>query len=88
MFHKIYYDDEKMTLESIQNELQDKPSSIPQPLYDDKNLPKETIEAMFAQNFTKSSGNVDVDNQMVDYVQSTINNTIEEAPVVASNNNK
>jgi len=64
-------------LESIQNELQDKPSSIPQPLYDDKNLPKETIEAMFAQNFTKSSGNVDVDNQMVDYVQSSINNTIE-----------
>jgi hypothetical protein len=61
----------------IQEQLLGMPFDNPKPRYDDKNLPKETIEAMFAQNFTKSSGNVDVDNQMVDYVQSSINNTIE-----------
>jgi len=63
--------------EKIQNELLGKPYTIPQPRYEDKNLPKETVESMFAQNFTVSSGDVDKDNQMVQYVRSTIENTIE-----------
>ena len=53
------------------------PFENPKPRYDDKNLPKETIESMFAQDFTTGSGNTETDNQMVDYIQSTIKATDE-----------
>ena len=54
--------------------------SIPQPRYDDKTLPKETIESMFTQQFTNTSGNVDLDNEMASVIQSTIQN--EEQTIV------
>ena len=53
------------------------PFENPKPRYDDKNLPKETIESMFAQDFTPGSGNVETDNQLVDYIQSTVRNSDE-----------
>ena len=53
------------------------PFENPKPRYDDKNLPKETLESMFAQDFTTGSGNTETDNQMVDYIQSTIKATDE-----------
>ena len=55
----------------IQEQLLGMPFDNPKPRYDDKNLPKETIESMFAQDFTPGSGNVETDNQLVDYIQST-----------------
>ena len=55
----------------IQEELLGMPFESPQPRYDEKNLPKETIESMFAQDFVPSSGSVETDNQMVDYLQYT-----------------
>ena len=56
----------------IQEQLLGMPFENPKPRYDDKNLPKETIESMFAQDFTPGSGNVETDNQLVDYIQSTV----------------
>ena len=53
------------------------PFDNPKPRYDDKNLPKETVESMFAQDFTPGSGNVETDNQLVDYIQSTVRATDE-----------
>tara|TARA_Y100001973_G_scaffold24726_1_gene36910 strand:+ start:7221 stop:10268 length:3048 start_codon:yes stop_codon:yes gene_type:complete len=56
----------------IQEMLLGMPFENPKPRYDEKNLPKETVESMFAQDFTPSSGNVETDNQLVDYIQSTV----------------
>lgn len=61
----------------IQNELLQQSYKIEQPRYDDKTLPKETVENMFAQDFVGSSGNVETDNQMVDYLASTVRNREE-----------
>ena len=56
----------------IQEMLLGMPFENPKPRYEDKNLPKETIESMFAQDFTSSSGNAETDNQLVDYIQSSV----------------
>ena len=62
---------------AIQQELLNQSYKIEQPIYDEKNLPKETVESMFAQDFTGSSGNVEKDNQMVNYLQSSLRNRQE-----------
>ena len=61
----------------IQEMLLGMPFENPKPRYEDKNLPKETIESMFAQDFTSSSGNAETDNQLVDYIQSSVRATDE-----------
>jgi len=61
----------------IQEQLLGMPFDNPKPRYEDKNLPKETVESMFAQDFTPGSGNVETDNQLVDYIQSTVRATDE-----------
>ena len=61
----------------IQEQLLGMPFEKSKPRYDDKNLPKETIESMFAQDFTPGSGNIETDNQLVDYIQSTVRNSDE-----------
>jgi len=55
----------------IQEEILGMPFESPQPRYDEKTLPKNTLESMYAQDFVPSSGSVEKDNQMVDYVQAT-----------------
>ena len=55
----------------IQEELLGMPFEVPKPKFDENTIPKETLESMFAQDFTGSSGNVETDNQMVDYVRAT-----------------
>ena len=52
--------------------IRDRPFDNPKPRYEDKTLPKETVESMFAQDFTPGSGNVETDNQLVVYIQSTV----------------
>jgi hypothetical protein len=61
----------------IQEELLNQPFRIEQPKYQEKNLPTDTVESMFTQDFTGSSGNVETDNQMVNYLNSTIKNAKE-----------
>ena len=55
----------------IQEQLLGMPFDNPKPRYDEKTLPKETVESMFAQDFTTGSGSVETDNQLVDYIKST-----------------
>jgi len=61
----------------IQEQLLGTPFENPKPRYEDKNLPKETVESMFAQDFTPGSGNIETDNQLVDYIQSAVRNSDE-----------
>ena len=57
----------------IQEQLLGMPFDNPKPRYEDKNLPtKKLLKSMFAQDFTPGSGNVETDNQLVDYIQSTV----------------
>ena len=44
---------------------------------EDKTLPKETVETMFVQQFTNSSGNVDLDNEMASVIKSSVQNEEE-----------
>ena len=70
-------DADDINQEDITNRLLSLDYSIPQPRYDDKTLPKETVESMFVQQFTNSSGNVELDNEMASVVQSTVRNEEE-----------
>jgi hypothetical protein len=56
----------------IQERLLNLSYQIPQPLYDDKNLPKQVIETMYAGDLQKSSGDVNTDNDMVAYLNRTV----------------
>jgi len=58
--------------EDIQRELLGVSYQIPQPIYDDKNLPAPVVETMFAGDFTKSSGNTQLDNDMVAYLNRVV----------------
>jgi len=71
---------DEINQEDITNRLLSLDYSIPQPRYDDKTLPKETVETMFVQQFTNTSGNVDLDNEMASVIRSTVQN--EEATLV------
>ena len=52
---------------------------IPEPIYDDNTIPPETTETMYAGELTNSSGDVDTDNDMVSYVDQTIQNITANA---------
>jgi|8_EtaG_2_1085327.scaffolds.fasta_scaffold00318_19 hypothetical protein len=56
----------------IQERLLNLSFKIPQPIYDDKNLPAPVIETMYAGDFTKSSGNTTLDNDMVAYLNRVV----------------
>jgi len=58
--------------EEIRQRLLSLPYSIPQPIYDEKNIPKDNYETLFAGDFTKSSGEVNTDNDMVAYLDQTV----------------
>ena len=71
---------DEINQEDITNRLLSLDYSVPQPRYDDKTLPKETVESMFVQQFTNTSGNVDLDNEMASVIKGTVQN--EEATLV------
>ena len=58
--------------EDIQKELLGISYKIPQPIYDEKNLPKDVVETMFAGDFTKPSGDTALDNDMVAYLNRVV----------------
>ena len=70
-------DPDDINQEDITNRLLSLDYSIPQPRYDDKTLPKETVETMFVQQFTNNSGSVDLDNEMASVIRSTVQNEEE-----------
>ena len=57
----------------IIEKLSDLPMSIPEPIFKD-NLPTVVEETMFANDFSKSSGNVDEDNNLVGMIQRSLQN--------------
>ena len=56
----------------IQERLLNLSFQVPQPIYDDKNLPKDVVETMFAGDFSKLSGNTALDNDMVAYLNRVV----------------
>tara|TARA_X000000950_G_C13524429_1_gene501015 strand:- start:1 stop:636 length:636 start_codon:yes stop_codon:yes gene_type:complete len=56
----------------IQERLLNLSFQIPQPIYDDKNLPKDVVETMFAGDFSKPSGDTALDNDMVAYLNRVV----------------
>ena len=70
-------DPDDINQEDITNRLLSLDYSIPQPRYDDKTLPKETVETMFVQQFTNNSGSIDLDNEMASVIRSTVQNEEE-----------
>ena len=60
-------------------------SKVPSPNYDEKTLPKRTFETLFADDFSGSSGNLEVDNNAVTMLSTATANEAmveeEEAPI-------
>ena len=60
-------------------------SKVPSPNYDEKTLPKQTFETLFADDFSGSSGNLEVDNNAVTMLSTATANEAmveeEEAPI-------
>lgn len=60
-------------------------SKVPAPIYDEKTLPKQNFETMFADDFSGSSGNLEVDNNAVTMLSTATANEAmveeEEAPI-------
>ena len=63
-----------VTPEEITDRLLQLDSKVPDPIYDENTIPKENFETLFAQDYSGTSGNVDVDNNAVAFLrQATIN---------------
>jgi hypothetical protein len=60
-------------------------SKVPAPIYDEKTLPKQNFETLFADDFSGSSGNLEVDNNAVTMLSTATANEAmveeEEAPI-------
>lgn len=63
-----------VTPEEITERLLQLDASVPEPIYDDKTIPKNTFETMFVNDFSGSSGNVQTDNDAVAFLRSSIEN--------------
>ena len=63
-----------VTPEEITDRLLQLDSKVPDPIYDENTIPKENFETMFAQDYSGTSGNIDIDNDAVTFLrQATIN---------------
>ena len=51
---------------------------IPQPKFEDQNLPAPIVETMFAGDFVNPSGNVNEDNDMVAYLRQAAQSVDEQ----------
>ena len=78
--------------EEITQRLLELDSKVPDPQYNDKTIPKKTFETLFAHDLTDSSGNVEIDNNAVAFLNTATNNEaqleVEEAPAVVEEETK
>jgi len=74
-----FVDPKNIDEERIRDALQGLSYRIPEPIYDEKNLPKHTYDTLFAQNFSGSSGNVEEDNNLVAMINRSVTNQVEAA---------
>ncbi len=73
------------TPEEITERMQQISALVPQPIYDEKTLPKKNFDVMFAQDFSGTSGNLQEDNNAVDFLRAATTTEAaineEEAPI-------
>jgi len=78
--------------EEITQRLLELDSKIPDPQYNDKTIPKRNFETLFAHDLTDSSGNVEIDNNAVAFLNTSTNKEaeleVEEAPAVIEEETK
>jgi len=78
-------DYKKVSPEEITERMQKLDALVPAPIYDEKTLPKDKYDVMFAQDFAGTSGNLETDNNAVAFLQAATNTQRaieeEEAPV-------
>lgn len=74
-----------ITPEEITERMQQIDALVPAPIYDEKTIPKKTFETLFADDFSGSSGNLEVDNNAVAMLSTATQKEAEvdaeEAPV-------
>ncbi len=74
-----------ITPEEITERMQQLDASVPAPIYDENTIPKQNFETMFAQDYSGSSGNLEVDNNAVEFLSTATRKEAEvdaeEAPV-------
>jgi hypothetical protein len=85
-------DPKTVTPEQITDRLLQLDASVPDPIYDDKTIPKNTFETMFVNDFSGSSGDTQVDNDAVAFLRTSVENEIAtdemEAPIVEEEKTK
>ena len=78
--------------EEITQRLLELDSKVPDPKYNDKTIPSKNFETLFAHDLTDSSGNVEIDNNAVAFLNTATNNEaqleVEEAPAVIEEETK
>ena len=57
-----------ITPEQITERMQQLDASVPAPIYDEKTIPKNTYETLFAQDFSGTSGDLQTDNNAVTFL--------------------
>ena len=85
-------DPKTVTPEQITDRLLQLDASVPDPIYDDKTIPKNTFETMFVNDFSGSSGDTQIDNDAVAFLRTSVENEIAtdemEAPIVEEEKTK
>ena len=80
-------DPKTVTPEEITERMNQLEAKVPAPIYDEKTIPKKNYEIMFAQDYSGSSGNLQTDNNAVQFLQTATSNEAmvdtEEAPFEA-----
>jgi hypothetical protein len=80
-------DPKTVTPEEITERMNQLEALVPAPIYDEKTIPKKNYEIMFAQDYSGSSGNLQTDNNAVQFLQTATSNEAmvdtEEAPFEA-----
>ena len=71
-------DPKNVTPQEITERLLQLESKVPDPAYDQRTLPKNTYETMMAYESTEPSGNIDVDNNVVTFLQRSAQNQVAD----------
>jgi hypothetical protein len=71
-------DPKNVTPQEITERLLQLESKVPDPAYDERTLPKNTYETLMAYESTEPSGNIDVDNNAVTFLQRSAQNEVAD----------
>ncbi len=71
-------DPKNVTPQEITERLLQLESKVPDPAYDQKTLPKNTYETLMAYESVEPSGNIEVDNNAVTFLQTAAQNEIAD----------